>query len=201
MKQNIVRISFVSLVAVLFLTVMFYPQPKPMQISVSQKPSLKVKTKVVQKKESTKIKTQIAEASEPEEQIEPKEPIKQTKPQIQEENQQEPIQTDIVQQFDQCFDLDSTSETITAPIIDLKTVYSKIVYPISMKKKNIQARFDIRVYVSKNGDVSINIPKSVQTAFSDVVSKAFSGIRAVPAQYKGKNVDVTFSIPMTFELK
>lgn len=100
------------------------------------------------------------------------------------------------------FDLDDgIPSDIVPPDFDIKQVYSKIVYPHGMKKKNIEASFSVRVFVFSDGSIEFVFPDGVQTDFVIAVKQAFKGIQISPAAINGKPVDVVFSIPFSFVLK
>ena len=97
-------------------------------------------------------------------------------------------------------DADSSNEDLVFPEIDLQKVYSRVIYPAALKRKNIEASFTVRVFVNKNGTIKLSFPEGINSAFVKAIEKAFSGISAKPAYYKSKPTDVTFTIPFEFTL-
>ena len=103
--------------------------------------------------------------------------------------------------IDSYLNLDNADNgNITAPVIDYQKVYAKMLYPASMKRKNAEAFFQVRIFVNRNGNLSVSVPDNIERAFADSVTKAFKNITVQPALLDGKPIDVTFTIPIQFVL-
>ena len=69
-----------------------------------------------------------------------------------------------------------------------------VVYPPSMRKRNIEAFFEVKVHVNKEGYYELEFPSHVQQAFINAIEKAFKGKRS-----KLRNAD--YILPVEFCLK
>lgn len=204
MKTNLIRLTVSIVAAFLFVFILlYYPQtisepsaadvPKQIvKVSVKYAPATPAasSTEITEVKEETDNTEEIIAEPAPE-------PV--AEPEVGSKNFEE---TDDTESFIGGYlDIDSVSEKITLPEIDLNKVYSKIVYPASLRRKNIEASIHLRVYVDKNGNITLQFPDGTHSAFISSIEKAFKGIKAKPAVYNDKATDVTFTIPIIFELK
>lgn len=109
--------------------------------------------------------------------------------------------TKALQYIDTYIDLDTSENSdLVRPVIDMKKIYSRIVYPSSMRRKNIETSFQVRVFIDKLGNVTITIPPNVDSSFRQAVQNAFKKIKAQPATLNDKPIDVSFTIPIQFSL-
>lgn len=106
---------------------------------------------------------------------------------------------------DSYLDLDAvsavTTEHISFPDIDLRKIRRKIIYPVSMKKQNIEACFNAQIFISEAGVVSVSVPENIPTPFVNAIASAFKIAPVKPAILNGTPVKSTFSIPVQFILQ
>ncbi len=190
MKTNLIRFICIFIAATLFSFFLLSTPRTEESIKNIEKTTVKVPLFIISKSQETVVATTETDeykTTETAEQIPSELP----------ENEQ----TQTESYINNYLDTDSVSEELTLPVIDFKTVYSKIVYPAALRRKNIEASFKVRVFADTHGNISLSFPEGTESAFVKSIEKAFRGIKATPAMYKGKPADVTFTIPVVFQLR
>lgn len=170
--EKIIRISAVLVSAFIFFFAMFYEQDTAISENTPSAPSMKVSVSV-QSTEHSETQEQNSAFSD--------------------------MQTDETY-IGSYLNADSANDDLVFPEIDLDKVYSGIIYPVALKRKNIESSFTVRVFVNKEGLISLSFPEGVNSSFIKSIEKAFDGIKATPAVFKGNPTDVTFTIPFEFSL-
>ncbi len=184
MKNNLIRISASVIAAFLFILALLYHPDNVAEPLKADVPKQTVKV-------SVKFKPAIVSAVSA--------PPEETTSEIYEEIIEPGPETETF--TGSYLEVDSVSENLTLPEIDFKKVYSRIVYPASLRRKNIETSIALKVYVDKDGNISLQFPNGTNSAFISSIEKAFKGIKAKPAIYNGNPADVTFIIPIIFELQ
>jgi len=89
----------------------------------------------------------------------------------------------------------------SVPIIPIREVLSKIVYPPMALKQGIEAVVYLELFIDANGNVrKIKVLKDPGHGFAEAAVAALTGITCVPANANGKNCAVRYRYPVKFTL-
>lgn len=186
MTEKIIRTAVVIVASIFFLFVMLFTPKTTVTSYTPTAPKLKAAVSVQPRKhEQVQYLQEEWTISEQPQTEQPENTV-----------EQEEVQTYIGTYLD----VDSSNDDLIFPEIDLQKIYSRIIYPAALKRKNIESSFLVRVFVNKEGNIDLAFPEGINSAFIKAIEKAFSGISAKPAYYKDKPTDVTFTIPFEFSL-
>ena len=88
------------------------------------------------------------------------------------------------------------------PIIPVKQLNSKKVYPPLANKQGIEGTVFLELYIDQNGNIrNIVILKDPGYGFGEAAIKALKGIKCIPAKTNGIPVAVRIRYPVRFKLK
>ena len=88
------------------------------------------------------------------------------------------------------------------PIIPIKQLNSKKVYPPLANKQGIEGTVFLELYIDQNGNIrNIVILKDPGYGFGEAAIKALKGIKCIPAKANGVPVAVRIRYPVRFKLK
>lgn len=99
----------------------------------------------------------------------------------------------------------SQSKVSVTPRFNEREILSKLAYPAIAQRSGIEeGRVMLELFINKNGEVTkINILKEEPPGrgFGEAAVRAFTGIRAAPAEANGQVVAVRYRYPVRFQLK
>lgn len=84
----------------------------------------------------------------------------------------------------------------------MSSLFKKLSYPESAKKKNIEGKVLIKIYVDESGNIdATNIIKGIGHGCDEAAEKAARSCKFTPAKKDGKNVKAQVILPVQFKLK
>ena len=84
----------------------------------------------------------------------------------------------------------------------MSALFKKLSYPESAKKKNIEGKVLIKIFIDENGNIdATNIIKGIGFGCDEAAEKAARSCKFTPAKKDGKNVKAQVVLPVQFKLK
>jgi TonB family protein len=88
------------------------------------------------------------------------------------------------------------------PVVPMKEVLSRIVYPPLAAKQGIEATVFLELLIDPTGTIrKVIVLKDPGFGFAEAAQSAMSGIVCTPAKIDGRSVAVRFRYPVRFKLK
>lgn len=84
----------------------------------------------------------------------------------------------------------------------MSALFKKLTYPEQAKKKNVEGKVLIKIYVDENGNIdATNVIKGIGYGCDEAAEKAARSCKFTPAKHAGKNVKAQVVLPVQFKLK
>jgi protein TonB len=90
------------------------------------------------------------------------------------------------------------------PKFDEKEIRARLIYPAIAQKANIEGSVILELFINKAGFITrVRILKETpeERGFGEAAVRAFTGLRAVPAQANGQPASVRYRYPVRFQLQ
>jgi len=84
----------------------------------------------------------------------------------------------------------------------MSSLFKKLTYPEQAKKKNIEGKVLIKIYIDENGNIdATNVINGIGYGCDEAAEKAARSCKFTPAKKDGKNVKAQVVLPVQFKLK